>query len=417
MYKPSISVVLDTRRSTKDELFPVKLRATFTLIQKRQKKWKQVYYSLGLQSNEKDFTAAREGKCRSLEQSNLRAKILEAEAKANKILNSHSIVTEDLFKRLFALDSLETVGSVFNLVMSEMLSSGRIGNYNLYKTTRNSIARFLDPSLVKMKTRKKEDVIEVNISFQEINKEWLKRYVAWLREQVSATTIAIYLTHLKAVFNKAVELYLVKPDVYPFGRRGFKIKRTSARKIALDEIDKNRLLAVSDAGLKFFVDFWALSFFCYGLNMMDIAFLKVKDLKDDLLIIHRAKTQQKLIIPLRSEAKEIISRHGNKTLNPNDYVFSILSPGLSPNQIKNRVNSFIGKINRGLKLVEVKLHLPVRLSFYTARHTFANVALHKGASKEFIQEALGHKSILTTEIYTAGFDVKTKKAMGSTIYD
>lgn len=417
MYKPSIFVILDSRRANKEKLYPLKLRATFTLTEKRKKKWKQVYYSLNLYSNENDFKAARTGKCRSLEQTDLRAKILDAESKAQKILDAHTIVTEELFKRLYGMDSLETVGSVFNLVMDEMLTSGRIGNYSLYKTARNSIARFVDPNLVKMKTRKKEDTIQVNISFQEINKEWLKRYVTWLQQQVSATTIAIYLTHLKAVFNKAMELYLVKPDMYPFGRRGFKIKRTSARKIALNEVDKNRVLSLPVPELKLFIDFWAFSFFCYGLNMMDIAFLKVKDLKDDLLIINRAKTDQKLIIPLRLEAKEIIARRGNKTLNPRDYVFPILSPDLSPTQVKNRVNDFIGKINKGLKLVEAKLELPVRFTFYTARHTFANVALHKGASKEFIQEALGHKSILTTENYTAGFDVKTKKAMGSAIYD
>ena len=156
--------------------------------------------------------------------------------------------------------------------------------------------------------------------------------------------------------------------------------------------------------------------------MADIANLKIKDLHDDLIVIERAKTidtadGRLLAIPLRPEAKAIILRHGNKSLNPNDYVFPILSPGLKPMQVKNRVKDFTRKVNAQLKKAQEKLKLSVDPKSGNARHSFASLALEKGASKEFIQEALGHSSMDTTEQYLSGFGVKMKKAIGAKIYD
>jgi integrase/recombinase XerD len=293
-----------------------------------------------------------------------------------------------------------------------MNTAGRIGSRDMYRGARNSIARFVDPELKKMKTRKGPDKVEVNISWYEVSSDWVKKYYAWLLKQTSPTTASIYLRHLRAAFNRAIDLHIVKGDVYPFGKHGVKIPTTSARKIALSEIDKNRLLELKNWS----VDFWALSYYCYGLNILDLALLTIADIRDDLIIIKRQKsknTGKVMVIPIRQEVKDIISRHGNKSLNPADYVFPILSPGLTPNQIKNRVKDFVRKVNEGLREARKKLELTGKLTTYSARHTFANIALQKGASKEFIQEALGHSSMMTTENYLAGFDIETKRAISA----
>jgi integrase/recombinase XerD len=414
--KPVVSVILDTRKANKEKLYPIKLRATFQVIEKGEKKWIQKYYSLGRTTSKAEFAIIKESP-RTKKQKSIRAKMIEAENQANQILDDHSFVTVEMFSSLFAQGSLHTVGDVFNLIMREMVQAGRIGNYNLYKTTRNSIARFVNPELVKMKTRKKPDDIELNISFFEINKDWLKRYQTWLKDQGVRNTI--YMRHLRAVYNKALDLMIIKPDLYPFGKTGFVIKKNQSRKIALTEEDKNRLLQVPG----FAVDFWAFSFFNYGLNIADIASLKFKDVHDDVIHIHRQKTintdasGKMLEIPLRPESKEIIARHGNKSLNPAEYVFPILSISLTPTQIKNRVNDFTGKLNTDLRKVGEKLELPFKLTTYTARHTFASIALEKGASLEFIQIALGHASMTTTVNYTSGLQIKTKRAIGARIYE
>lgn len=422
--KPSIAIVLDTRYKNRDNLYYIKLRATFSLIKKGKKKFNQQYYSLKHAVSEKDFQAITEGAVRNDKLRDIRKDITAIEARVNEFLKSKTWVNQEIFEQFFSSTAAKTVGDVFNLIIKDMDGDGRIGSRNLYIAARNSFARFADPNLTKRKTRKAEDDFDLHTNFYEINSEWLKKYKAWaVKNHTGRTSQAIYLRHLRAVFNKAIEKRIINPDLYPFGKFGHKIVKTQSRKIALSEYDKNRLLSLEEPELQQSIDFWAFSYFSYGLNMMDIALLKVMDLTSDLIVIQREKTKNTdtegtlLNIPLRNEAKEIIRRQGNKTLNPNDYVFPILNPGLTPNQIKNRVKGFTGKINEGLAIAQKKLELDIPLTTYTARHTFASIALEKGASLEFIQHALGHASMETTKVYTSGFGIKTKKAIGAKIYD
>lgn len=419
-FHPTISFSLDKRYSVEKDLYQVRLCATFKV---KKGKWVQRYFGLGVHCTVGDFKAAKSGAVRTDKQKKIKEAINKADRAAKKILDDHTIVTYDLFKNLFGIGELNSVGDVFDLIMKEKKEAGDIGSHLAYRSARNSLARFVDPKLPKLKTRRGEDTTKLNVYFIEINKDWIKGYKKWAaNDGAGKTTIAIYLRQLRAVYNRGIDLGMVKRDMYPFGKRGEQIKKTQARKHRLPEDDIKRLLSFEDPQVQLGIDFWAFSYFSYGLNMADIANLKIKDLHDDLIVIERAKTidtadGRLLAIPLRPEAKAIILRHGNKSLNPNDYVFPILSPGLKPMQVKNRVKDFTRKVNAQLKKAQEKLKLSVDPKSGNARHSFASLALEKGASKEFIQEALGHSSMDTTEQYLSGFGVKMKKAIGAKIYD
>lgn len=422
--KPNISIVHDTRNK-KSSVWPVKLRANFHVSKGGKLHWIDKYYPLDGQKyshhSKKDFEAAESGKPKTLQQKELRAAMLEAEVKANKILDNNTFVSIETFERFFTFKgSLETVGDVFNIMIREALS---IGSARSYRVARNTIARFVNPLIPEFKpgVKKIDWHCEVNIIFHEINGDWIKRYRDWmLKREKSKTTIAIHLRCLRAVFNKAIELNIAKQDIYPFGRRGFKITRTAARKIKLNEYEKIRLLGEKDPDLQFGIDYWALSYYCFGLNMLDIALLKFKNINDDMIEIQRAKTintEQKgvmLAIPVRQEVRDIITRRGNKSLNPDDYVFPILRAGMTAKQVRARVDHFLYRVNRGLKKAGEKLGFK-KLSHGIARHSFANIAIEKGASKEFVQDALGHATMQTTEEYLDSFAVKTKIAVSSTL--
>ena len=47
-----------------------------------------------------------------------------------------------------------------------------------------------------------------------------------------------------------------------------------------------------------------------------------------------------------------------------------------------------------------KLGLPQRVSAHTLRHSYATQMLRMGVDLRSLQEALGHSSVKTTEIYT-----------------
>ena len=62
-------------------------------------------------------------------------------------------------------------------------------------------------------------------------------------------------------------------------------------------------------------------------------------------------------------------------------------------------------VNAKLKKIGVELGLPVVLTSYVARHTWASVAHSKNISLSVISEAMGHDSENTTRIYLASLDM------------
>lgn len=56
-------------------------------------------------------------------------------------------------------------------------------------------------------------------------------------------------------------------------------------------------------------------------------------------------------------------------------------------------------INRNLKKVGRMVQLPIPLSTYVMRHSWATIAHDKGIEIAVISEGLGHENELTTQIY------------------
>ena len=62
-------------------------------------------------------------------------------------------------------------------------------------------------------------------------------------------------------------------------------------------------------------------------------------------------------------------------------------------------------INKLLKKLLRKARIDKPATFHSARHTFATLLLYKGAQITTVQRLLGHKSVRTTEIYSAIMDM------------
>jgi len=55
------------------------------------------------------------------------------------------------------------------------------------------------------------------------------------------------------------------------------------------------------------------------------------------------------------------------------------------------------------------LGIEKKVTTYVARHSFSTILKKSGASTEFIQEALGHTDVKTTQNYLDSFDKEIKK--------
>jgi integrase/recombinase XerD len=401
--KPAI--VLDKRRvSTVGDnagKYHIKIRVTFTGTRAGEKVWIQKYYRTGLFCTVKGFKTLDNPRTTELQQ--IKSKLIKLQAKAIDIVENNSMLTPELFEKEFTgSGGYDNVISLFQTIIDQKEHNGDVGTASSYKSAMQSVAKFGGD----------------NISFAEINETWLKRYEAsMLKADRSYTSIGIYLRSLRAVFNYAITIRKITADLYPFKR--YKIPTSQGMPRALTEAQKNALMKfkTDNQELQRALDFWKFSYLSYGLSMTDICRLRRKDIKDDNFVIIRHKTRntnrvrKSLVIPVHKEALGIINRWGSRSLAPLSYIFPTLEDGLTPKQEVNRIKDFIKDLNTGLKQIakDDKLKITLKLTTYTARHTFATVIRNKGIGKEYIQEALGHSNIQTTENYLDNLDVKTRK--------
>ena len=67
-------------------------------------------------------------------------------------------------------------------------------------------------------------------------------------------------------------------------------------------------------------------------------------------------------------------------------------------------------ISNGLRLIFFcLLFLAQPITFHAARHTFATLLIYRGVNITTVQKLLGHKSVKTTQIYSAVTDLTIEK--------
>lgn len=245
----------------------------------------------------------------------------------------------------------------------------------------------------------------LDIPFSDIDVSWLKRYEMWMKEQnLSTSTISTRIRHLRAVFNLAIAEHSIKNDCYPF--HTYKVAKLN-KQTAKRAINKADILKIMN--YKGFspmeclaIDVFIFSYLNAGINFIDIAKLKHSNIIENQLIYNREKTKKLISIPLQAETMDIIAKYQD---NESPYIFPILSPFHQTEiQIANRLHKVLAKVNKYLKEIGEKLELPIPLTTYVARHSYATVLKRAGVSTSIISESLGHSSERVTQIYLDSFD-------------
>jgi len=143
--------------------------------------------------------------------------------------------------------------------------------------------------------------------------------------------------------------------------------------------------------------------------------LRYRDIHGKFIIFERAKTENSLRekpvlihAAINEDVQGIIDRWGNKDRSPDNFIFPILDPKADAYQQHNEKKLFLRLVNDWLKHIQQKLQIERKLTTYVARHTFSTIMKNSGASISYIQEALGHQTMNTTENYLGGFDDESK---------
>lgn len=238
----------------------------------------------------------------------------------------------------------------------------------------------------------------VDVALDGIDSEWVEGYRVSLKGMgLSPNTISFYLKHLRAVYNRAVDDGLVC-DRRPFRRVSTSIERTAKRAVSLTVIKRLKMIDCNNDPSRLFArDMFMFSFYTRGMSFVDIAYLQKNNLRDNVLLYRRRKTNQQLCIHWEPCMERILDVYRADTSSP--YLFSIINKG--HNDPRRQYQNTLLRINRHLKEIGRGLGLQQPLTMYCARHSWASIARQEGIPISVISEGMGHDSERTTQIYLA----------------
>ena len=245
----------------------------------------------------------------------------------------------------------------------------------------------------------------LDICFSDIDVCFLRRYETWLRKQgLAENTIGIRFRTLRAIYNLAIEENIADSENYPFKK--YKVARlheeTAKRSLTKEDIDRIFAYKSTNRYMRFPIDIFAFTYYCCGINFIDIANLTPANIIEGKLVYKRHKTSKLIKIPLQPQAIELIKKYHRKD---SPYLFPILSDFHQTEiQKSNRIHKVISKVNQRLKEIGEDLGLPLTLTTYVARHSQATVMKRAGVSTAVIREIMGHSSERVTQIYLDSFD-------------
>ena len=153
--------------------------------------------------------------------------------------------------------------------------------------------------------------------------------------------------------------------------------------------------------LKEFIEMYLFAFHACGLRIVDVMTLQWNHIDFEKKELSKVliKTSKRHKIPLTAPALRILYKW-QAMGRRKKYVFDLVKDDLSLNDADTlyRVrNSATKCINQSLHVVGEKLGFPFPLSFHTARHTFAVLAINDGLTMTVVSRLLGHSSTDITE--------------------
>lgn len=210
----------------------------------------------------------------------------------------------------------------------------------------------------------------------------IQEFAKVLREEnLSDTTIRIYLTLIKVILNYAGKMNYVTYSIHPFIL--FKMPASNVRELdlSIDELKRIRDVHLLKSSLSIARDIFMLTYYLGGINLRDLLTYNFKDKDFMRYIRHKTRNSKKgeneIVFTLQPEAKVIIDKY----LTKEGYLkFGKYS---SYKQIYSLIFRHIGKVS-------ILSGIKKKVTYYSARKTFAQHGYNLGIQIEKIEYCIGH---------------------------
>lgn len=412
MKKAATAIILDKRHALKDGTFPVKLRVTFQRKQKYYPVPCSITESYSLPPNyafsEADFEKVQSPKPRGMYK-DIQTDMHAFEVFAMDIIKKLDPFSFEAFqKQLYSAPVADDVFGAFERRITLLSQEARVKTASNYRSSMKSLMKYTQSN---------------RLPFAAVTPDFLSAYERWMISKgKSPSTIGIYLRPLRAILNEAIAEGEMRQEQYPFGRRNYQIptSRNVKKALTLSDIEKIYNYEPAHDSEARARDLWLFSYLCNGINVKDIALLRYANIDGERIVYFRAKTirtsrqdLRPIVAMLTPELEEIIERWGNRPRTAQNYVFPILTNGLTPEQEEAKISDIVKTINKYMDRIAKALGIEKKVTTYTARHSFSTVLKRAGASIVEISEALGHKDLKTTEHYLDSFEDEVRRKHGS----
>ncbi|MCK5776922.1 MAG: site-specific integrase [Bacteroidales bacterium] len=328
----------------------------------------------------------------------------------DSIINTYKIsgetITKDIFKmefdKEFKLIDVSKDDISFLKAYEEFIQEMRdlqdvtIGTIKKQVSIKNSIIQF-----------KKDKGFKID--FDNIDKTFYNRYVAWARKtkEYQNNTVGRYIGGIKTFLNWATERgYNTKTDYIKFVRpsapaNAFTLTESELIKLFDFDFSENKRLDKSR-------DIFCLGAFT-GMRFSDYSSITKKNISGNNIRITMQKTKSKVMIPMNYYSKKILEKYdynmpiiSNQKLN--DYIKEICEIV----GIDDEVNEVRYVGSKRTDTIHKKYEM---ISSHTSRRTFATIAMSKGADPFAVMKITGHKDINTFMKYVNITENQTTKLM------
>ena len=385
--EPTYTITLDTRRKKKDGTYPVKLRVFF--------KKENIRYSTRLNLSQEDFDKSYIDKPILKIHREIHKQIKDLTKEVDEILKNIGVFSFEKFESRIQTKSAENdLFSSFDLYINKLRNERRISTANSYSQAKTSIQKYTSKKI---------------LPFEEVNPNFLRRYEAkMVNDGRSVSTVGIYLRYVRNLFNIAIKEDLVKADYYPFGKGKYQIANTprTYRALTNEELKKLSDEPVEEGTPEqFYRDLWFFSYFGNGINTKDLALIKFQKIKDDIIHYKRAKTiltnriAPEGEIPIIEPLQKIIEKWGDDPNVKDSYLFRVLKPNMSDEQIIKVVHQTNKQISKYIRRIAKRAGVRDDISMQYARHTFTTKLVQAGVPLPSISKRLTHGRIETTSRY------------------
>lgn len=288
-------------------------------------------------------------------------------------------------------------------VARELENAGRFGTARSYRSLRSAWIKFADRRQWR---------------FSQLDGSTVSAFAAYLENRGrKRNTVTFYLRTLHALYNRARVYGCAPLHRDPFLNVSFKPARTPKLAVGRTLL---RTLATKDFGnseLNEARDMFLFSFYARGMSFVDICYLHKENIHNGVLHYERQKTHQPFSVALTPQLREILSRYDDPAspwalpcmkrgmLHPaseNGEMDGHLPPGKLYTFYRAALQHYITRLRKIARKLDCR-----KLTFNTARHTWATEARGMGFPMPHISEGLGHTSERTTRFYLAQLDSGT----------